>query len=492
MRLSLSEARFLGAAIVLLAWTFSVVVGDVINRDGILYLQAARAFQQHDIRAAFEIYPWPFYSIAIALLSNVSGLSLPHAAYCLNGILLWLMADSSIRIYHEIEPSAKLKWLPMILLLSLGQVAKRLEVVRDWGFWGFMLLAFCYLIIFRNRRPLSAAFGWQVAGLLALVFRLEALVYLILAPLYLLFGRETWKARMTVYLQANSLLLIAAVGLLFAALLWPELVFYRPSKLWRYLDIVYLWNTFSAHADVFADQLLTKYSQKHAPWMLATGILVAVVMQIATTLGWVYLAIIGYGAYRFGFPSGISYRLIGYLFLIGFCLLAVFFTREMVIVTRYAVLSALLLIPFVSHYLEKLLLNRGQYARVVKGVAALAVFVLFVDSIIVTTDSKISMKETGVWVQQHLPQASKISASDPRLLYYSGRGVSFDPKESDVMNPENMDESRLEGFDYFLFRSTKLVPSLKRWEMRGLISPVAEFSGKERDRTVVYRITGAN
>ena len=69
-------ARPAGVLLALVFMLTAVAVDNVINRDGILYLDAASAYLNGGIKAALQTYPWPAYPIAIAELSRLTGFSL--------------------------------------------------------------------------------------------------------------------------------------------------------------------------------------------------------------------------------------------------------------------------------------------------------------------------------------------------------------------------------------------------------------------------------
>src|SRR3954467_12378830 len=60
----------------------------LVNPDGIAYLLAAQAWLDSGYAAATSVYPLPIYSVLIAALHSITGLSLLTSAHCLDALLI--------------------------------------------------------------------------------------------------------------------------------------------------------------------------------------------------------------------------------------------------------------------------------------------------------------------------------------------------------------------------------------------------------------------
>jgi hypothetical protein len=59
-----------------------------INRDGMFYVEIARAFLDGGFVAAYATFHWPFLGILMAVVSQLTGLGLEASGLLLNGLFL--------------------------------------------------------------------------------------------------------------------------------------------------------------------------------------------------------------------------------------------------------------------------------------------------------------------------------------------------------------------------------------------------------------------
>ena len=80
--------------LIMLVAIWSAVIQDGhINRDGLLYLKQAYLMAEGSWKEGLALYPWPFFSILIAIFHKVTGLHLHVVAHgvdlALFGIAVW-------------------------------------------------------------------------------------------------------------------------------------------------------------------------------------------------------------------------------------------------------------------------------------------------------------------------------------------------------------------------------------------------------------------
>ncbi len=161
-----------------------------INKDGILYLQAAEAYAQHGWESSFAVYPWPFYSIAIAWTHALTHLTLIDAAYVLNTVLCLIIVTGFIQLIGALGGRLQEQiFAAVIILLHTGLNDYRDYIIRDLGHWAFMLYGLFFLMLYAQKSHLRYAFGFGLAMFMAFLFRTEALFVMLFAPLALLFDR---------------------------------------------------------------------------------------------------------------------------------------------------------------------------------------------------------------------------------------------------------------------------------------------------------------
>ncbi|MEK9555489.1 MAG: hypothetical protein VW313_06645, partial [Gammaproteobacteria bacterium] len=68
--------------VIMLAAFWSIYIQDgQINRDGLLYLKQAYLIAEGNWKEGLALYPWPFFSILIAIFHKLTNLHLQVAAH---------------------------------------------------------------------------------------------------------------------------------------------------------------------------------------------------------------------------------------------------------------------------------------------------------------------------------------------------------------------------------------------------------------------------
>ena len=93
--------------LIMLVAIWSVVIQDGhINRDGLLYLKQAYLMAEGSWKDGLALYPWPFFSILIAIFHKISGLHLQVVAHTVDlalfGIATWFYLKT-LQLIYKIE-----------------------------------------------------------------------------------------------------------------------------------------------------------------------------------------------------------------------------------------------------------------------------------------------------------------------------------------------------------------------------------------------------
>ena len=170
------------------------------------------------------------------------------------------------------------------------------------------------------------------------------------------------------------------------------------------------------------DQVLNKYSEDYAAFILITGMLSMFTYKILKGFSISYLIIYFITASRNlqHKEKNIQHLLLYFLALNVFLLLAFLF-KEYFISVRYAsmALIALLLLVMhsITHGIERLWLAKNT---LLLSVIALAIFYNIAD-MSTTSNSKKYIKDTAIWAANNLPPNSLIMTDDQFMLYYFDR-----------------------------------------------------------------------
>ena len=191
-------------------WSVYIQDGQ-INRDGLLYLKQAYLIAEGDWKEGLARYPWPFFSILIAVFYKLTNLHLQVVAHgvdiALFGIAAWFYLKT-LQLIHNKERN--IIFYGGIILLSFTPIMDDYVgmVLRDHGLWaGCMMGTYFY---FKNHKEYSLknSITWQFGFLFAGLFRPEGLVILVLLPLWNLTNNSFQKLNRLVLDYSLSIFLV--------------------------------------------------------------------------------------------------------------------------------------------------------------------------------------------------------------------------------------------------------------------------------------------
>ncbi|QJD30006.1 hypothetical protein [Methylococcus geothermalis] len=488
-------ARLAAAALMIGFFVISVAVGDTINKDGVLYLDAAAAFLEQGMKAAAAIYGWPGYSLLIAATSRLTGWPLEASAHLLNAACFLAIADSFVRLHFALrsEEDSPSGWTPVLLILAFPALGDRLNIVRDWGFLAASLWGLLHLVKFRfePQRRFGNAMFWQAGVAAAFVFRIEALVLILAVPVYFLLEPLPWRLRTRHFLFSISG--IVPVLILGAALLATGKL--APGKLWEitaygYHDPALIWKYFSLHADRLAAALPNDYGADHAKLILGSGLVAVLFWLIGANLGPVLLGIFGYAVYRHGWRLPPRFRLMLWTAGMASSTLLVFLVVQLVPDKRYALLPSALLLLAGGVYLERIV--AGTESPWARRLSLALVAALCLKSAVVTPDYRLYLRDVGRWMRANIPAGASLATNDPRIDYYAGRPMNQEQTRQLTPVDRLADWLAQPGLpDYLALRLTS-PRDLKKAENALNRKPLKTFSPSPREHVLIYRLNGGN
>jgi hypothetical protein len=425
MLTDLNTVRKLAALAVLLTIAIAMSMGEVINRDGIIYVSAAQAFLEGGFDAAVKAYRWPFYSIIIGSVSSLTGFSLEIAAQLVNAILMLFLVDGFIRLSHSLEEFNSQPWIAALLILSFPPFEHRLEIYRDWGYLAFMLNG---LVAFTRywKHPqggITDALTWQLYVIIALLFRVEAIGLMLLLPLLFIFQKSAWKARIQRYVTANLvlwILLFIAVTLILMGVL-PAGKF---ADLSAYLNIHKLLGSFNQTAELISDHALNKHTDDYAQLILVSGIITMIGSMVMDNLGGFLILITLVGVYLYRLPKIDNYHVVYWLLFLLFIILFVFMLAKLMAISRFALLGSILVLLLSTHYVSQFYLSRNSGHAVQKYWWWFVLAGLLLGNLVsmaALPDYKGYMREGGGWIQENLPRDVALISNDSIIEYYARR-----------------------------------------------------------------------
>jgi hypothetical protein len=412
----------LGTAIIsLLLSIFTIYSDDLINNDGILYIETAEAFLHGGLADTIKLYNWPFFSICIAYIHQLTQAPLELSAYILNTIFFVLLTDTLVLISKKILPNKEQLLIAVLIILCFATLNDyRNFIIRDIGYWYFCSLALYRFMQFLDLPSLRNAALWQLTAITAILFRIEGIVILLGLPFFVFFS-EPFKKALTHLLKLNYLLLLGTVIVSIFTISFSGInnSFTKISNLLAYLDFNLLFAQFNEKAVIVENQVLNKYSASYSTFILASGLIVMLFYKLtkAVTVGYLGLYIFSSWKQRLAQLSPYKNLLI-YFFLLNILLLTVFMFKELFISKRYTIIALLsmllLMLPRITQLIQQAWIKRNH---VLLTVAALILLVNFVDSLH-KSNSKLYVKNTAIWASQNLDDRSTVLTDDEYIHYY--------------------------------------------------------------------------
>lgn len=472
---------------------YSLIASDIINNDGILYINTAEAFISGGISKAMTVFSWPFFSITIAWFHALTGVDIELSAYIVNAIYLVVLSISLLLIYEEICTPHLPLWVPALFILALPIVNDyRAYIIRGHGFWAFTALALLFFIRYSKRPSIRPALLWQIFSITAALFRIEGVIFLASAPFYFLFRTGKGNRFIQHFLRLNSITIpitIIAILVLSTYILNTDDFSYDLSHRLNYILPASMIAALTKTASEMAE-IMPRLSSSESIIVVFSGLIILVLYKLIKNINLVYLAIWFIGQRKQWIRlSQESHIVLFYAFISILPLIAIA-GNKFVISSRYTVLSVILfsLIPlqYIDYLLCKLINSRRLVAA---SILATLMVVLFLDGIIHTGSTKDNIVAAGKWTQQNITVNEKIACNDKRLCYYSDRDYGY--YKNIAKNQVRKTKLTINSgeYDYILLWLGHNNNGLrKHLKANNKIALVKTFSNERQDEVRLYRI----
>ena len=496
-----SEHRFLVAATVIASLAFSgwcIYADPVVNNDGIRYFRAASAFAGGDFSGGAAIYKWPFFSLMIAGLSNISGMHVEYAAYFLNGILTTLLLVAFLSVVHELGADRTTLTIAAIVILLFPELNKyRSFIIRDTGYLAFYMWSLVFLFRYWKTWQPGDLWKWLLCAGVACLFRPEGVVFLTLVPMLAWMRSQVSPAR-----RFGQYVLLAALCVaLFAGLaLWlfssePNLsqvhIVSQPLQAletaWQQIGTK-LWFKLTA----IEEEVLTEFSSDYSPVVLLVALTVIVVLEVIRRLSVVYALFVGHAVVaKLVFPDPDAKELWYRLIALNLILLFAFATVQLFLVGRYTVallLTLLLAAPFsLAHLYRRWRSGAARRAWIFPAIA-LVVFALGAESLDVYTDKRF-LREAGLWLRDNTPGTATVYGDNQAFIYYSGKPAFRDHARYDWAETMSMiSREEWRKYDYLgVYVSGKQAQRQARIQKHLARKPAKVFANKNGDKILIFK-----
>ena len=460
--------------LIILVAIWSVVIQDGhINRDGLLYLKQAYLMAEGSWKEGLALYPWPFFSILIAIFQKISGLHLQVVAHAVDlalfGIAVWFYLKTLKLIYKQ----KNIIFYGGIILLSFIPIMDDYVgmVLRDHGLWAGCMMGTYFYFVYLKDKAFKNNLLWQLSFAFAGLFRPEALVFLVLIHILhvFLFSKQQsiWlniQKLMQHYLVVLGYTLYLIINKVFLSS--GELVSDQGSRLGEFIPrLLSFFKQITSPLPITSDHpyltdLLTNY-----PLTITFGVLLAIlIIKWLKGIGLLMGGLLLYGFYRRlqndlnGTIKVSLYFFIG----ISFVLVAMNLFNVYVLSNRYWGFHWFWLFIFITPFLADFFQAKDSSIRIyVKPLVIIFIVASIMSSLIDSQKSNIEADAAQYFKKLGSINSVKLMGAE-RAGYYSGLTMK---ELMEALNPDllhtqfviyqgNLSEAdKILGLDYQLEKS---------------------------------------
>ncbi|MFA7291771.1 MAG: hypothetical protein WC023_05920 [Rhodocyclaceae bacterium] len=448
-------------------------LGSTINRDGMLYIGTAQAFLDGGFAAAKALFAWPFLSIAIALVSRLTGFGLETSAYLLNAI--FMAGACALMVSCISRRSPELAWMTCLTVLALPGVNEyRNELLREFGCWFFVMLAWWIAGRWDERPSWLGSVAIQSALGAAALFRPEALALFPALIAWQIFSAP--QGERVRRLAMIGLLPTLGGALLVSAYLGGRLTDGRIAADLGRLRVSH----FDAKSAALAGALI-EYARGQAGTILLFGSLALVPIKLIQKFGLLLLPL----AYLFVAGEGRAvlqrHPLFAWGAIVHALVLAVFVLDLQFLAGRYTGLVLLMATPFVASGL--LLLSR-RFPRWRMAVVAVCIS-LAAANVISTGQGKGHFVDAGKWLAANVDGTTRIYIDSGRTAYHAGWSNKL------VQERNRRDEigkaATTGNHDLFVLEISRKDPPWESWLQQTGLRVVQRFELRNGDAVIIAR-----
>jgi uncharacterized Tic20 family protein len=447
---------------------------SAVGRDAALYLDIARRVIEQGPAVAWTAFDWPWFTYLLAGTRMLTGLPMEWCAY------LWcslFMAGTCALLVDAVRrrvPEA-VGWACLVVLAMPAVNQFRNDILREFGFWFFSVLALWLVLRWQERSTWLRAASIHLAIAAAMLFRLEAIVLEAALGLWLLVSLRD-RQSVTRLVQYALLPLLAVVGLVLVLLVQGGLSSVRVSNYLGLINPQRVLVAFHQLAEQFGDSLKYKYSRDEAGRIVFFGILAALLIKFVTLSGPFGLPFLRRGSWQSVRTYLREYRPFAWAALMYLVVLVVFFISLQFMNSRYLSFLNLLFVPLLA---VGLMLFARQFPRLGKALLVVGLLVML-SNVISTGAGKPHIIEAGHWIDANVDPQASVYYEDPRVSYYAGRGYKASEPLTRVLEGTSAVQ-----YSYYALEARPDEPWLTAWLDKHQLRVLASFSNRKKATFVV-------
>lgn len=449
-----------------------------LNRDGMLYVETARAFMADGFSAAMTTFNWPFLPLLMALISQATGLHPETSGHVLNALFMAGACALLVACSRRMFPEAG--WYVGLVVLALpGLNDYRDELLREYGCWFFCMLALWLALRWSDRPTWTLALVAQGMLGVAALFRPEALALLPALLLWQWFaapGPERWKR----LAMMGSLSAIAFFALM-ALLVTDQLNAGRIAGDFQRLAL----NQFAAKTEALAG-VLSNYGQEQAGLILFFGSLAIIPVKFAGKMG-IFLVPLLYAFVGQSLRQTLSRNsLFAWVFLAHLLVLCVFVLEMQFLAGRYIAPLLLFSAPLAGYGFLRLVHRFPAWKLPLVFLALL----IATSNVITFAPPKRHFIEAGEWLSANAEDTPRVYIDSARAAYYAG--WRFSSRPSPEKRTELIEGLKRKEYDLVILEVTRKESAIASFLAQWGLAVVIEFHHPGGDRIIVARPIAAS
>jgi hypothetical protein len=492
---------------------FSIIISllalcnrDPLNMDGIFYLTIAAAYNKAGLAAAMSLYGWPFYAVFIGLFSQLSHLSLLYSAYCINTFCATLIVIAYLTLLKELSAARSVQIIGALLILVYPTLNDyRVNIIRDLGFWAFALIALLHLLRYAKTSYWRHALGWNIAMLVASLFRIEGVLLLAFTPLGLLFLADIpLRQRIQALVKIYSLPFIAALFLLVKQMLHPA-----SHNLGRVNELVdqfqHGWllvsNNIDSKITLLSQTVLAPFSSSHAPLFFTAGAAALFLERVVSAMTPLYLLFCLHAwKNKLAAITRQSKTILLSFTLVNLIILVIFFSEQLFLAGRYLLIFCLPLLLWAPFSLQSIFADWRQKKSGYAGkpwlfpALIIALAIMLLSGIQRFGYSKAYITDAGLWLKNNTPTSASVYSNRQEVLFYAERTPVRFGQPGNNLSPQQIITSKVwRHFDYLALA----VAHDEQSAPAAIIAlmgkePLHIFSNKRKDTIFIFKLRKDN
>lgn len=447
--------------------------GKTINGDGILYVHTAQLFLEQGFSAAKAAFSWPLLPILMAGISKISGLELGLSGHILNALFLAGCGVLLLSILAKVWPETV--WPTCFVILAIpGLNEYRHELLREYGSWFFLLLAWWFAIRWNESMRWRDVLAAQASVLASALFRPEAIAFLPAMVLWQLASKREEGRLRRIFMMSLLPLFVMVMGLVaWATGLLPDRLMGEVQR--------FAWAGFDRKTMALSEELVI-YAKPNAGNILFWGSLALVPLRIINKMGvFVLPAILAFNLLG-GWRAVARISLFGWALLFHFLVLGVFVVDQQFLSGRYVAITLWLLSPWLGYGL----LVIWQRFPKVRMIGVMLLLLIAIANLKPTSSSRSDfLKEAGAWLATNASDPSRVYSESPRVLYYAGWYFIKPVQRHD--RSEFLQGLKTDDYEWAVLWVTRKSEPVESWIAENNLEIARKFVGPEGDMVLIGR-----